>query len=122
MFDQRTLEEITQQLVKTYNPLEVYLFGSHAWGQPTKDSDLDLFVVIKSSKKNKRQRVIAGYEALSNFDVPNDLIVYTKEEFEKHLKHPSTLSSKIFKHGKKLYAKMMLILHLKAPARYSLSL
>ena len=105
MLDQKTLEEITQRLVQTYDPLEIYLFGSYAWGQPTKDSDIDLFVVIEFSKDNRRKRLMPGYQVLSDLDIPNDLIVYTKEEFENNLQHPSTLSSKIRNHGKKLYAK-----------------
>ncbi len=35
-----TLTEITRRLVATYQPEQVVLFGSHAWGEPDADSDV----------------------------------------------------------------------------------
>ena len=40
------LEEITRRLVAEFQPEQIFLFGSHAWGRPTADSDLDLLVVL----------------------------------------------------------------------------
>lgn len=34
MISPETLEEVKNRLVKTYAPLEIYLFGSYAWGNP----------------------------------------------------------------------------------------
>jgi len=42
MISQETIEEVKNRLVKTYDPISIYLFGSYAWGHPTEDSDLDL--------------------------------------------------------------------------------
>jgi uncharacterized protein len=39
------LQEIIQRLVATFQPEQVILFGSHAWGSPTPDSDVDLVIV-----------------------------------------------------------------------------
>ena len=41
-----TLAEITRRLVATYEPEQVVLFGSHAWGEPDEGSDFDLLVKI----------------------------------------------------------------------------
>jgi DNA polymerase sigma len=46
MINKRILEEVKEKLIKTYNPLEIYLFGSYAWGCPDEDSDLDLLIII----------------------------------------------------------------------------
>ena len=35
-----TLTEITRRLVATYQPEQVVLFGSHAWGEPDENSDV----------------------------------------------------------------------------------
>jgi len=44
-------ETIKTRLNKAYNPISLYIFGSYAWGTPTKDSDLDLLLVVESSDK-----------------------------------------------------------------------
>jgi predicted nucleotidyltransferase len=36
------LHEIVQRLVDEFHPERIILFGSHAWGTPTNDSDIDL--------------------------------------------------------------------------------
>ncbi|PSO87519.1 MAG: hypothetical protein BRC46_08540 [Cyanobacteria bacterium QS_6_48_18] len=45
------LAEITSRLVATLNPESIYLFGSHAWGTPHGDSDVDLYVIISDRLK-----------------------------------------------------------------------
>ncbi|MGL4943471.1 MAG: nucleotidyltransferase domain-containing protein [Thermoguttaceae bacterium] len=37
---------ITQTIVETASPEKVFLFGSHAYGNPDADSDYDFFVVM----------------------------------------------------------------------------
>ena len=39
------LEEAVERLKKEFQPEEIYLFGSHAWGTPSEDSDVDLMVI-----------------------------------------------------------------------------
>ena len=40
------LAEMTRRLVAEFHPERIILFGSHAWGKPTDDSDVDLFVIV----------------------------------------------------------------------------
>jgi predicted nucleotidyltransferase len=40
------LPEIVRRLVEKFDPEEIILFGSRAWGQPRPDSDYDLFVIV----------------------------------------------------------------------------
>jgi predicted nucleotidyltransferase len=41
------LETIKNIILKTVPTEKIYLFGSYAYGTPTDDSDLDIYVVIK---------------------------------------------------------------------------
>ena len=41
---QGLLETAVERLKAEFQPEEIYLFGSHAWGTPTEDSDVDLMV------------------------------------------------------------------------------
>lgn len=49
------LKKVTEKIVKEYKPEKIILFGSHAWGKPSRDSDVDLFIV-KNSKKRRSDR------------------------------------------------------------------
>lgn len=44
--DDDIFKEIVSRLFKAYQPLEIYLFGSYAWGKPTKYSDIDFFIIL----------------------------------------------------------------------------
>ena len=41
------ISRIVSSIVKECSPEKIILFGSHAYGKPTKDSDIDLFVVAR---------------------------------------------------------------------------
>ncbi len=42
---EKALNEIVRRLVADYQPEKIILFGSYAYGEPHKDSDLDLWIV-----------------------------------------------------------------------------
>jgi len=105
MIERETIDEVKNRLVKTYDPLKIYLFGSYAWGSPSEDSDLDLLVVVDSSEERFCQRVRPGQRALFGLCIPKDIIVYTGAEFEKYAQDVTTLSYKIANEGELLYAK-----------------
>lgn len=105
MINKELLEEVKNRLVKTYNPIAIYIFGSYAWGTPTEDSDLDLLVVVDKSDEKSFKRPIPGYKALRELDISKDIIIYTKKEFDTKVKNITTLGYKIKKSGKILYAR-----------------
>ena len=86
MISKEIIEEVKKRLVKTYDPLTIYLFGSYAWGTPTEGSDLDLLIVIDKSSEKPHVRGEKGSEALWNLKVPKDLLIYTKDEFMQRVK------------------------------------
>ena len=105
MINKETIEEVKNRLVKTYNPIAIYLFGSYAWGTPTEDSDLDLLIVIDKSDEKSYQRQRSGHHALFGLGISKDLIVYTKDEFERISGDITTLGYKIKREGKVIYAR-----------------
>lgn len=105
MISQKIIDEVKNRLIKTYNPLEIYLFGSYVWGKPDDQSDLDILIVIEKSKQNVIDRMRPGYQALIDLDIPNDILVYTKAEFDQRSNDITTLGYKIRLQGKKIYAK-----------------
>ncbi|HEX9736655.1 MAG TPA: nucleotidyltransferase domain-containing protein [Thermoanaerobaculia bacterium] len=59
--------EITQRLVAELEPDRIILFGSHAWGDPDEDSDLDLLVIVPHSEQPPTQRAVRGTAACEIF-------------------------------------------------------
>lgn len=105
MISKEVIEEVKNRLVETYNPVAIYLFGSYAWGNPTEDSDLDLVIVIDKSDEKSYVRSRIGQRALFGLGISKDMVVYTKEEFEKNAHDVTTLCSKVKRDGKVLYAR-----------------
>jgi predicted nucleotidyltransferase len=99
------IEEIKKRLIEVYNPVAIYVFGSYAWGTPTEDSDLDLLIVVDESDEKSYKRPVAGYRALRGLRIPKDLIVKTKQEFERSASNVTTLLYKIKKDGELIYAR-----------------
>ena len=105
MLENKIITEVVRRLVDVYHPVEIYLFGSYAWGHPTDDSDLDLLVVVESSGKKRYERPVPGLLALFGLNISKDLIVSTCDEFSRSAADNSSLYFKIKRDGKRIYAK-----------------
>jgi len=100
-----TLTEITRRLVATYQPEQVVLFGSHAWGEPDANSDVDLLVVLSESDEPAYRRASAGYRSLFGLGVPCDVWVRTREEVLREAPLSTTLMHKIIREGRVLHGR-----------------
>lgn len=106
MIENKTINEVVRRLVDVYHPVEIYLFGSYAWGHPTDDSDLDLLVVVESSGEKRYKRPVAGLLALFGLNISKDLIVSTQDEFSRNARDKASLYFKIKHDGKRIYANL----------------
>jgi predicted nucleotidyltransferase len=102
------LNEMTQRLVDQFQPEQVILFGSHAWGVPNHDSDVDLMVIIAHSDSSDYERAVQAHHCLSGLGVPKDVIVKTRAEFDFYRDIRASLEHKIFEQGKVLYERGVL--------------
>ena len=97
------LQGMTRRLVAEFQPKQVFLFGSHAWGQPNEDSDVDLLVIVPHSDKSPLERGIQARYCLRGMNVPKDILVETQAELEKASRVYATLERLILEKGVKLY-------------------
>src|SRR5271154_653016 len=104
MITNDVIEEVKNRLVEAYHPVEIYLFGSYAWGTPDEDSDLDILIVVEKTDEKRYKRSYRASDALKGLRISKDILVLTKNEFEKANKDVTTLSYKIKNKGKKIYA------------------
>ncbi len=47
------IQKVVRQIVKRFHPQRVILFGSHAYGEPTEESDVDLLVVMDACNEGR---------------------------------------------------------------------
>ncbi len=97
------IQEVTQKIVKEFQPEKIILFGSWAWGKPGPDSDVDLFIIKNTENTRVLAREIDG--ALFPRLFPLDLIVYEPKQVEKRKKMGDFFINDILTKGKVLYAR-----------------
>jgi predicted nucleotidyltransferase len=101
---QELLAEIVRRLVDALHPVGIYLFGSHASGNPHKDSDVDLLVVVEAEDEPNAELEHRGHMSLWGLCVPVDLIVCTVADMEKWSEVPCNLLHTVAQKGRLVYA------------------
>ena len=100
------LEEMTQRLVAEFQPEQIILFGSHAWGTPHEDSDVDLLVIVSHSDEKPIQRAVrAQHCCMDRLLVPADILVKTRAEIERYRHVRASLERKMLEQGRVLYGR-----------------
>ena len=78
------LQEVVRRLVNSLQPEQIYLFGSYArQTQIPGRSDIDLLVIVPGSELPRHQREARSYDTLWGLTTPVDLVVLTREEFNR---------------------------------------
>jgi len=126
--DDPVLREVVRRLVEVYHPLRIYLFGSTARGEAGPDSDYDICVIVPDQAPAERRSeqlayrsdydicVIVpdqapaerrseqlAYRALRGTGVATEILVWTREEFEKQLHLKASLPAAVMEEGDLLY-------------------
>jgi len=101
----RELDAITKIIADTVPVEAIYLFGSYAYGTPHKDSDLDLYVVLKDETPIREAEAmdaiqIAMYKKKTH---PVDLLASKQNRFRYRAKGFATIENTVAQHGIKLY-------------------
>jgi predicted nucleotidyltransferase len=102
------LKEMTASIVATANPEKVYLFGSHATGNPRPDSDVDLLVVVNEKFDAGRSRLAAINRIrreLARFRVAKDVLVYSTAEVAKWKSSRNHVIARCLREGRQLYGR-----------------
>jgi len=105
MLSEQILADVKKRLVSLYHPDSIYIFGSHAWGTPDDESDLDLLIVVEKLTNKRHAMKVLAHKELFDINVSKDILIYTKDEFIENSQHQSCLAYKVKNHGKQIYAK-----------------
>jgi len=96
------IDKMTEVIVRQFDPLRVVLFGSHARGDASPDSDVD-FLVVLPSVEDKRAAAVRIRRALDDFPAAKDIIVTTPEEIERRGHLVGTVLRPALREGRTIY-------------------
>ena len=96
-------EDLAKKISETFHPEKIILFGSNAWGEPNKDSDVDLFIIMETDEPRLPKRAIEILKKCHPRTIPVDMIIRTPKEVEERLISGDPFIRKIIQEGKVLY-------------------
>ena len=98
----REIREFARQVAEEFHPDRIILFGSHAYGVPHADSDVDVLVVMPA-RNPISQAVKIRFALPAPF--PLDLLVRSPEMVAQRIERNDAFMREIITQGKVLYEK-----------------
>ncbi len=96
------IRQAAEKIAAATHPEKIILFGSFAHGNPTRDSDVDLLVIMPSAQ-DQRANAREISEILYPRPFPVDILVRTPAEITERLQWGDGFISDIVTKGKVLY-------------------
>jgi len=104
LIKKKLLEKIVKVVAEKYQPQEIILFGSYAYGVPTKESDIDLLIIKDTDKPfHKRWSEVCSLVSDMVKTIPFSPFVVTPAELKDRLEKGDEFFDEIMKKGKVLY-------------------
>jgi predicted nucleotidyltransferase len=103
MMNDSVLHQVVARGANALKPESIWLYGSHAYGWPHPNSDIDLLVIIADTHSPYREAVKA-YAALRGTCLPVEIKVVTRSQYAKRSTWSSSIEHEVQQKGKLLYA------------------
>jgi predicted nucleotidyltransferase len=100
MVSMQDIRAAAAEIARQFSPKRIVLFGSHAYGNATPDSDVDLLILWEG--KHVHARALKIRKAI-DFRFPVDLLVRSPEEFVGRIAQGDGFLKEIQDKGKILY-------------------
>ena len=95
---------LRDELIRKFAVKQIFVFGSYAYGEPNKESDIDLCVIADLDNKRKIDIIREiRRELIDIIANPLDILLYSEKEFKERASLTSTLEHKILMNGIKVY-------------------
>jgi predicted nucleotidyltransferase len=96
-------ESLLRQIVATYNPRRVILFGSHARGEAGPGSDLDLMVVLDDDAPAELRHWSKKFEARRDYDGAVDILTCRDSTLQEKARSPWSFAASVLNEGITIY-------------------
>lgn len=96
----REIRKFARQVAERFHPDKIILFGSHAYGTPHADSDVDILVVMPA--RNELDQAVQIRLTVDN-RFPLDLLLRTPENMARRVAQGDTFLQEILAKGKVLH-------------------
>ena len=101
MTSQPEIQAYCDAIAREFEPEKIILFGSYAYGTPTRDSDVDLMVVMPCKRRMLDQALAIRMRLSAPFAM--DLLVRTPANIRKRLNWGDCFLREVVTKGKVLY-------------------
>jgi uncharacterized protein len=101
MVPMKDIRAFSRRIAERFKPRRIILFGSYAYGTPTEDSDVDLFVVMPPRTRELETAVDIRLAVEGTF--PMDVVVWTPASLRKRLARDDQFVKEALEKGKVLY-------------------
>jgi uncharacterized protein len=96
---------LLDQIVRTYAPQRVVLFGSAARGESGPDTDLDLLVVLDDDAPARLYSARTAHAARIGYDEPVDILPVSASRFAEKSRVPGSLVAAALREGRTVYVR-----------------
>ncbi len=100
----KTIRAIAKHIAEKFDPEQIILFGSHAYGKPNAWSDVDLLVVM-DTPKGEMETILAIVDSLPEVLFSVDILARSRETIKKRQSWGDPFMNEIVEKGKVLYAR-----------------
>ena len=102
MVTTREIKRYCAAIARAFQPEKIILFGSHAYGRPHGDSDVDVLVIMPDAKRfGRRPSLTIRRKAPASF--PVDMLVKEPRDIADRLREGDSVLEEIVKQGRVMY-------------------
>jgi len=96
------IQRYCDAIARAFRPQRIILFGSHAYGRPNRDSDVDVLVVMKKSRRLWMSTTAQIHQKVSA-SFPVDVIVRDPAFVQERLREGDIFLEEITRKGRVMY-------------------
>ncbi len=101
MVTRRQIRDYAQEIARQFRPRRIILFGSYGYGKPTRDSDVDLLVIMPHRGRGVEKAIEIRLKVRAPF--PMDLLVRSPQKIRQRLAWGDYFIEEILEKGETLY-------------------
>jgi uncharacterized protein len=97
------ISDIAKKITEKLKVSKIIIFGSQVYGKPSKDSDIDMCVIIDENRRRIDVAREIRREIIAESKSPLDIFVFRKDEFEDKAKNSDGMEREINEKGLVIY-------------------